>query len=78
MKLSKTQQEVVDLMREGWELAVSTTHNGGAWLQEDGVGRSGITKNISRSTYQALYRRNLLKRKGAACFPTKTYVLVKP
>lgn len=56
MKLSKAQQEVVDKMREGWELRLREPdfpylHHGGSI-------------NVNRSTFKALKYRSIIERCG--------------
>lgn len=53
-KLSKVQQEVIELMKAGWELGVSSGAVPRAWLQKNGVGRGGETKKLAISTYHKL------------------------
>lgn len=62
-KLSKTQQEVVELMRSGWELGQGMNLYGRTWLQKGGCGRGGDTKNISSATLFALRKANAIKVK---------------
>ena len=76
MKLSKAQQAVVDLMREGWSLCKSTTFDGTAWLQERGCGRGGKTRNVNLNTFSALLDRGIIKRKQNG-FPTSCYELAE-
>ncbi len=73
MKLSKTQQEVIDLMKSGWELGQSMAIHSRTWLQKNGLGRGGETKNVSGATVHALYRKGLIDSKDN--FPTRKYYL---
>ena len=74
MKLSKAQQEVVDLMREGWELGVSTDFTGRCWLQKGGCGKGGETKDVRSTTVGALREAGVIKICGYS-FPTTRYQL---
>lgn len=74
MKLSKTQQEVVALMREGWELGRSTTMGGRTWLQNGGIGRGGEVKRVSAATATALSRAGVIVSNGYN-FPVETFRL---
>lgn len=74
MKLSKTQQDVVDLMKNGWELGSTMTFEGGCWLQENGCGRGGNTERVSNSTVHALLNKGIICEKKAK-FPLRTYKL---
>ena len=75
MKLSKTQQHVIDLMESGWELGCSTTMDGRCWLQKGGLGQGGETEDVRHNTVHALYKRGLIE--GHYGFPTKKYTLRK-
>lgn len=61
MKLSKTQEEVVSLMKEGWEMGHSMTMDGNTWIQKNGVGRGGECKTVYANTYAALSRKGFLE-----------------
>jgi hypothetical protein len=74
VKLTKAQQEVIDLMRQGWELGVSTTADGRWWLQKGGLGRGGETNNVNANTAHALLRAGLIRSAGYS-FPTQHYLL---
>ena len=61
-KLSKNQQDVVDLLKAGWELGSSHTRLGGnCWLQKNGICRGGQSKNISKATLRALKKKGIIK-----------------
>jgi len=74
MKRSKTQQLVLDLMKEGWELGASTGIDRRCWLQKNGCGNGGEIKNVSAATVHALYKHGLIKRNNG--FPWCTYTLI--
>ena len=74
MKLSKAQQKVVDLMKEGWELGKSQSMSGRAWLQKDGVGRGGPVEKVNTNTFWSLYKKEIIKLKKQS-FPTSIYEL---
>ncbi len=79
MKLSKSQEHVVDRMRSGWGLGSSISMSGDsnlAWLQEGGVGRGGDMEKVRWDTFQALLRKGVITRKGH-CFPAVKYKLVE-
>lgn len=73
MKLSKNQQKVIDLMKEGWELGSGYS---GAWVQKGGLGKCGETVRISMATLSALLRKDLVKFIGRV-FPTNHYLLTE-
>jgi hypothetical protein len=71
-KLTKHQQETLDLLNSGWELGVSSSLTGGnVWLQENGVGKGGATKKVRRSVYEALREGGHIVRIGEH---TPTYI----
>ena len=61
-KLSKTQQEVVNLINDGWELGMQTGLTGRYWIQKGGLCCGGESKNISSATVHALEREGLIIR----------------
>ena len=65
-KLSKPQQEVIDLMKAGWELGASGGMSNRTWLQRDGCGRGGPVKEVNGNTFYALVRRGLIKGTGTS------------
>ena len=73
--LSKTQAEVVELIRQGWELGVSYGFEHHAWLQKDGIGKGGPTKRISGATVHALWKKKVIVVSKSG-FPTTIYRLV--
>ncbi len=73
MALSKSQQLVIDKMKEGWELGSSTM--GRAWLQKNGLGRGGETMGVHRNTLHSLYKMGLIKHIYG--FPTSHHTLVE-
>jgi len=77
MKRFATQEEILRLMAEGWELGHSTSGWGGGpwgWLQKQGLGRGGETISVRANTAWALMRKGLIKSTGFG-FPTERYVL---
>lgn len=73
-KLSKAQQTVIDLMNEGWEMGVSKGYYSRIWLQKNGVGKGGESKNVHLNTFCALRDIGLIEinREG---YPTDVYGL---
>ena len=75
VKLSKTQAEVVELMRQGWELGESSGFDYHVWLQKGGIGKGGEVKKVSSSTVHALWKKKVIvvaKRD----YPNSIYKLV--
>lgn len=75
MKLTKLQQEVIDYMKKGWELGSSTAISSRSWLQKDGLGRGGETRNVNGNTVSALCEKGLIQQKYG--YPTKKWFLDK-
>ncbi len=73
-KLTDTQQEVLDLINDGWELGSDVTMSGGYWLQKEGIGRGGETKVVSSSTVRTLEYLSYIER-GEYSFPILHYRL---
>lgn len=78
MKLSKAQQELLNLMNSGWELG----RYGGAEprysIQEGGLGRGGKAKTVNIKTVWALLDRRLIKQvNDSSWYPTKFIVVSK-
>lgn len=73
-KLSKRQQEVVDLLSDGWEIGWSGTFDGSVWIQKGGAGRGGPTMKVHAATAVALRSMGLIVcvKEG---FPTSRYGL---
>jgi hypothetical protein len=76
MKLSKAQKEIVDLMKDGWELGHSRGMHTRTWIQKGGVGRGGDTKSISVSTFHILLDKKLVEL-SIESFPTSKYNLTE-
>lgn len=77
MKLTKNQQEVIDLLNTGWSLGQSKTINGRDRLQKDGLGKGGETKDVRKGTIYKLSKLGLIKSTGYG-FPSEEFKLVKP
>ena len=73
-KLNPIQQEVIDLINQGWELGSDTTINGRCWMQKGGLGKGGESKNVSHSTVHVLEYLGYIER-GERHFPILHYRL---
>lgn len=78
--MSRSQQDVITKMKEGWELGRSTmgvyrSSNPRCWLQKGGLGKGGETQHISLATLWALLDRKLIKQIDD--FPTIRYILTE-
>lgn len=60
MKISKTQQDIIDKMTNGWELGLSMGLSGGFWIQQGGLGKGGTSQTVSRGTIRALLNKKLV------------------
>lgn len=74
MKLSESQQLVIDKMNEGWELGYDN-YSFTTWLQKNGIGRGGETIDIRNATLFALYKKGLIQEHYN--FPISKYTLIK-
>jgi hypothetical protein len=63
VKLSPIQKEVVDKLRNGWELGRATSGRGyhRVWMQTPGLGRGGESETIPTGTFFALYRKGVIE-----------------
>ncbi len=59
-ELTPRQREIVDLMRNGWELGGDMSINGRDWIQKGGLGRGGEAKNVNGNTTYALYKKGVI------------------
>ena len=73
-KLTPLQQEVIDLIGQGWELGSSLGIDGRCWIQKSGLGKGGESKNVSSSTVRTLEYLGYIER-GESHFPTLHYKL---
>ena len=64
MKLSTTQQRILDLMSNGWELGENLGCNYYGRIQKGGLGKGGEVITVSFSTISALEKRGLIKAKS--------------
>lgn len=71
LKLSKVQQNILDLMNTDWELSESLTSRR-YWLQQGGSGKGGDTKKVASSTVSFLLKNNLIELNERK-FPKATY-----
>jgi hypothetical protein len=61
IKLSDKQKEVIRLMREGCEAAISRGFYSGAWLQMGKIGFGGKSYNVSSATLHALIDKKIIE-----------------
>ena len=74
MRQHANKDEVITLMREGWELGRSMSFDGSAWLQKGGWGKGGETRDVWSNTMQSLYRSGLIELESEK-YPTARYRL---
>ena len=81
MKLSKTQLEIIQLMKEGWELGRdgSSCYGGRQWwMQKGGLGYGGEDKTVSSATAWKLYHLGLICKPNPNLeFPTEHWALTE-
>jgi len=75
MKLTEKQQQVIDLMQDGWQLGRDNHNNGRSWLQKGGIGHGGESVSVSRSTVDSLEKKGLIKSKWG--FPMTIFSLAQ-
>lgn len=73
-KPTKKQQEILDLMANGWELGKDMGLNSFAWIQEGGLGKGGKSLSVSIATVHSLWKKDLIRIKSRQ-FPTTHYEL---
>jgi len=71
MKLSPEQENVLLLMRQGWELGQSI---GGCWMQKGKLGHGGSSRKVSYATVRALAKQGLITKQWG--FPASQWVLM--
>jgi hypothetical protein len=74
-KLTKPQLEVIDLLRSGWGIGLSTTMDSRVWIQKGGAGRGGESRTLRHPTFAALCKAGLVVIDGKRDFPTTRYKL---
>jgi hypothetical protein len=79
MKLSKAQQEVVDKMREGWELKKSNWSSNYWWLSNEASEQFVPNIRLRHTTAKALIELGLieLREKGKTIHEADTYQLTE-
>lgn len=82
MKLSKTQLEVIRLMKEGWELGRNVTNGRDVghqwWMQKGGLGYGGEDKTVNSATAWKLYHLGLICKPNPNLeFPTEHWALTE-
>ncbi len=75
-KPTKKQLEILTLMKEGWEMGVSTGLTFHAWIQKDGVGRGGDTVKLHGNTFSGLSHRGFIAPTERR-FPTSIWILTE-
>ncbi len=64
-KLTPVQESVVELMKEGWALGVRSGVSSRVWLQDGELGHGGQTQRVHENTFNSLYRKGIIRGKGA-------------
>lgn len=76
MKLSETQQHVIDRMESGWQLGTSMDLRGHSWIQKYGCGSGGDAEDVHGNTVHALLDGKLIVVDSVK-FPLRTYKLAE-
>lgn len=80
-KLSLNQKKVIELMRQGWELAASrgitsaTRFTWSSWLQKNGTGKGGETFRTLYVTVEKLVNLKLIEESSKTEISRKRYQL---
>ena len=74
MERPATQDEILRLLREGWELGSDMGIDGSWWMQRDGLGRGGPSRRVHAASARALHHKGLIKQLSAV-FPKAVYGL---
>lgn len=64
IKLSPSQQVVLDKMKRGWELGCSHTFGISCWLLKGEIGEGGQSEDVRYSTLEVLFKKGLIDQKG--------------
>ena len=71
MELSATQQRILNLMANNWELGKHYGVNTRYWIQQGGLGRGGKSENLKGSTVRKLLYAGLITGLKTDTFTTK-------
>ena len=75
--IGKRQQEILQLMLDGWELGQSLNLHSSFWLQKGGLGKGGEAKhNISPDVCFTLYKKGYIRTKYRK-FPREAFELTE-
>lgn len=76
MNLTHKQIGIIQLMKEGWEMAYDNfMTKRKCWVQKNGVGKGGESIRVEASTFKALKEKGLIKEEYN--YPTSTYRLTE-
>lgn len=76
MKLSDSQQHVIDRMKSGWQLGTSMDLRAHSWIQKGGCGSGGDAEDVHGNTVSALFDKKIIVMDSER-FPLRTYKLAE-
>lgn len=74
MERPATQEEILRLLKEGWELGIDMGITGSWWMQKDGLGMGGPSRHVHAASARALRQKGLIKLLSRE-FPKSVYGL---
>lgn len=63
-KLTEPQKDIIRLMKSGWQLGKSRSmfNRERAWLQYNGIGKGGESKQVNKATFEKLRDNGLIEQ----------------
>ena len=72
-KLSPAQNEIMELLCNGWQIGYSTSTYSRVFIQKGGVGKGGESKKIGMSSFECLRRERLIEHVKGTHLPCSKY-----
>ncbi len=73
-------EEIIKLLKENWELGISTEINPNCWIQKNGLCRGGESKQIHLNTFKSIKTKGIIveeKIRDGDAFWLRRYKLKK-